>query len=141
MDLGSPHASATWAEDKGWKETPYATFGRLNPASVLLRLLDTIWGWAGWALGCFCCWSRPSLWRSVQGGGGSTYADRAHIIFGSLKPHCDCSLGQSMSVGCSLSWESHFSRNTLSPAPGLCEPPECLPDPGMESLVGIGQLL
>lgn len=41
-DLGSPDASATWAEGKGWKETPYTTFGHLNPARVLLRLLDTI---------------------------------------------------------------------------------------------------
>lgn len=59
-DLGSLHASATWAEGKGWKKTLCTTFGHLNPAGVLLRLLDTTWGWAGWAQGCFCCWSRPS---------------------------------------------------------------------------------
>lgn len=36
---------------------------------------------------------QASLWRSVQGGGSFTYADKAHVLFGALKPHCDCSLG------------------------------------------------
>lgn len=57
--LGTPDASATWTEDKGWKETLQATFSCWNSASVPLRLLDTTWGWAATGTG------QASSWREA----------------------------------------------------------------------------
>lgn len=61
--LGTPDASATPTEDKGWKETlQAATFDCLNSASVPLRLLDTTWGWAAAGAG------QASSWREACAG-------------------------------------------------------------------------